>query len=465
MRILLIQPPSNIGFIDRVYMHEPLALEYLGAGLKIDGHEVLLHDGRVDPEITAAAEEFCPHLVGLTSYTSQVPSVINLAGKLKNLACRPLVVVVGHHATVRPADFNIGAIDLIVVGEGVKALREIARELAAKQDFESIPGLAIPGEALKFTLKRPHPELDELPLPDRSLSARYRDRYFSEWLRPLASIRTSLGCIGRCTFCALWSITEGKYLRRDPGKVVGELMAIEEKNVFFCDDESMCDVGRMRQLAELIAENNIRKHYFLYARVDTIVRHPDLFAQWRNIGLRQVFVGMESYSDTHLQEMKKGITVAQQEEAIHVLKKLKILPYASFMVDPDFSREDFRSLKACVRRLKLNHASFSILTPLPGTVLFDQNRQDLPTHRPDLFDFIHTVLPTRLPLEEFYAEFANLWQYAVPPHRAIKTFLHYDPRRIPQVLRLLREAMKAMRRGYLDHQEIIGYNARYDENS
>jgi radical SAM superfamily enzyme YgiQ (UPF0313 family) len=170
---------------------------------------------------------------------------------------------------------------------------------------------------------------------------------------------------------------------------------------------------------------------------------------------------MESYSDKHLQGMQKGITVAQQQEAIQTLKKLKILPYASFMVDPDFSRDDFRALKACVRRLKLNHASFSILTPLPGTVLFNQYKQELPTHRPDLFDFIHTVLPTRLPLEEFYAEFANLWQHAIPPHRAIKMFLHYDPRRLPQVLRLLREAIKAMRRAYLDHREIIGYNARH----
>jgi radical SAM superfamily enzyme YgiQ (UPF0313 family) len=323
--------------------------------------------------------------------------------------------------------------------------------------------LAIPGKTLRFTPERRHPDLDELPFPDRSLSARYRKQYFSEWLRPLASIRTSLGCIGRCTFCALWSITEGRYLRRDPKKVVGELLGIEEKNVFFCDDESMCDVSRMRQLAELIKENNIRKRYFLYARVDTIVRHPDLFAQWREIGLQQVFVGMESYSDKHLQGMQKGITVAQQQEAIQTLKKLKILPYASFMVDPDFSRYDFRALKACVRRLKLNHASFSILTPLPGTVLFDQHKPDLPIHRPDLFDFIHTVLPTRLPLEEFYAEFANLWQYAIPPHRAIKTLLHYDLRRTPQILRLMGEAMKAMRSGYLDHQRIIGYNARHGE--
>lgn len=72
MRILLIQPPSAIGFIDGVYMHEPLALEYLGAGLKLDGHGVLLLDGRIDLDVVTLAKDFRPDIVALTGYTSQV---------------------------------------------------------------------------------------------------------------------------------------------------------------------------------------------------------------------------------------------------------------------------------------------------------------------------------------------------------------------------------------------------------
>jgi len=451
MRILLIQPPSSLGFIDRVYMHEPLALEYLGAGLKIDGHDVLLHDARLDPEIMATARKFRPDVIGLTGYTSQTNIIKELAGKLKTLTPRPFVIVGGHHATVCPTDFNLSAIDLIVVGEGVMALREITRELTKKKNFRAIAGLAIPGEKLQFTAARTYPSLDELPFPDRSLSDRYRKQYFSEWLRPLASIRTSLGCVGRCNFCALWSITGGKYLRRDPENVIKELESIEEKNVFFCDDESMCDIQRMERLANLIAEKNIHKKYFLYARVDTIVRHPELFAKWRDVGLQQVFVGMESFSDTYLKGINKGITIAQQDQAVRILKKLGILLYASFMVDPNFSQEDFRALTAYIRRLKLSHASFSVLTPLPGTTLYDERQNDLLTCRPELFDFIHAILPTRLPLDVFYSEFARLWQRAVPPHRAIKTFMHYRLTRLPGVFMLLGEAMKTLRKGHLDH--------------
>jgi hopanoid C-3 methylase len=451
MRILLIQPSSSIGFIDRVYMHEPLALEYLGAGLKLDGHDVLLLDGRIEGDVVKVGVDFQPDIVALTGYTSQVNIIKELVEEFKASSPTPFVVVGGHHATVRPTDFNVSSIDLVVIGEGVTSLREIAVELSAQKNFNAIEGLGIPGNTMQFTRTRPHCSLDELPIPDRALTARYRSHYFSEWLQPLASVRTSLGCVGRCNFCALWSLTGGKYLKRSPEKVVSELQNVKEDNVFFCDDESMYDVKRMALLADLIGEKGIQKNYFLYARADTIVRHPDLFAKWRDIGLRQVFVGMESFSDSHLQAMNKGLTLEQQEEAVGILKELGILLYASFVVDPNFSKDDFRSLTAYVRRLKLNHASFSVLTPLPGTAMYEERQAELLPYRPEMYDFIHTVLPTHLPLTDFYDEFARLWQRAIPIHRAWKTFSYYGVKRLPGVFRLLSEATSTMRKSHLDH--------------
>jgi len=136
--------------------------------------------------------------------------------------------------------------------------------------------------------------------------------------------------------------------------VVAELKTVAEPNIFFCDDESMCDAKRMDRLADLIREAGIRKKYFLYGRVDSIVKHPELFAKWATIGLAQVFVGMEDYSDQRLAAMNKGITSAQQVEAVRILDDLGIMMYASYMVDPAYSREDFRNLLAYVRRLNTN---------------------------------------------------------------------------------------------------------------
>jgi len=452
MKILLIQPPSHYPLMDQVYMFEPLALEYLAAGALLDGHEVRICDARIEPDVEAAVREFAPELVGLTGFTSQVNIVREMAARLKTIDPELTVIVGGHHATVRPGDFNDPNVDMVVIGEGVVALRELLAALAGRGKLRSVRGLALPcAEGMIFTEPRPYTPLDELPLPARQLTAPYRSSYFSEWFKPLASVRTSLGCTARCTFCALWSITGGKYLRRDPDQVVAELQGISEPNIFFCDDESMCDTQRMDLLADRIKAAGIRKSYFLYGRVDTIVNHPQLFAKWAKIGLKQVFVGMEDFSDARLIAMKKGVTTSQQAEAARILDELGIMMYASFMVDPDYSGDDFRSLKAYVRSLKLKYATFTVMTPLPGTELHAARQADLLSRKPELYDMLHALLPTRLPLPRFYEEMAKLYAGAVPLHRSLPPLLKFGVHGLLLRMRLFGTFLKRVRVAHLDY--------------
>jgi hopanoid C-3 methylase len=452
MKTLLIHPPSANPLLDQVYMHEPLALEYLGAGLKKDGHEVQILDARIDRDIGGAFHRFRPDMVGLTAFTSHVDIVKKIAEDLKRLKPDLLVVVGGHHATVSPHDFNLKNFDLVVVGEGVQALREIARCAEAGEDFSLISGLGLvrPETELFLTASRPYTLLDALPLPDRNLTRQYRKKYFSEWLQPLASIRTSLGCTSRCNFCALWPITGGKYLRRSVASVVEELSTIEETNVFFCDDESMCDVKRMGALADAIEKAGIRKNYFLYARADTVAAHRELFVKWRKIGLAQVFIGMESFSDDRLGSLHKGINVAQQVQAVRILHNLDLIAYANFMVDPNFETEDFVRLTAHVRQLQLRHVGFSVLTPLPGTELYRQRRHELVTDNPELYDMVHAVLPTRLPLAEFYCQLLDLYTKSLPFSRTVRTLARYGPLRIWKQLSLLSRFSRYLKAAHLE---------------
>ena len=451
MKILLIQPYSSSDLMDQVYMFEPLALEYLGAGAKQDGHEVRLLDARIERDTEGAIRSFQPDVVGLTGFTSHLNIIREIAAQAKGIDPDVTVIVGGHHATVSPGDFNDPTIDFVVIGEGVAALRELLAVVAGTLDLRQVRGIAVPSpQGLLFTEPRPYTPLDDLPLPDRSLTAGYRHTYFSEWFKPLASIRTSLGCTARCTFCALWSITDGKYLRRDPERVVAELKGIAEENIFFCDDESMCDTRRMEKLAELIEEAGIRKTYFLYARVDTIVRHPELFARWRKIGLSQVFVGMEDFSDARLRAMNKGVTVSQQEEAARILDRLGIMMYASFMVDPDYTREDFVSLRQYVGRLKLKYATFTVMTPLPGTELYAAVKDRLLTTRPEMFDMLHALVPTRLPLQEFYREMATLYTKAVPLYRSLPVLVKFGLHGMLLRMKLFGEFLKRVQQF---HQE------------
>lgn len=451
MNVLLIQPPSNDPLMDQVYLFEPLALEYLGAGLRQEGHSVHLLDCRLDPDFEKQLNEFHPDVVGITGFTCHLTTMLAIARRTRELLPDALVVVGGHHATVAPEDFSSPDIDVVVIGEGVFTLCELLRAVEQGSGLNAVPGLAIPSpDGLLTTAPRPYTDLNLLPMPDRSLTAVYRNHYFSEWFKPLASVRTSLGCTARCTFCALWKITGGKYLRRDPEQVVAELLTIDEPNVFFCDDESMCDTKRMDRLADLIAVAGIRKKYFLYGRVDTIVNHPELFAKWARIGLAQVFVGMEDFSDSRLSAMNKGTTTAQQAEAVRILRKLGVMMYASYMVDPDYSLEDFAALKTHVRAMKHNYATFTVMTPLPGTELYSQNKERMLSHKPELFDMLHSLLPTRLPAGQFYAEMNRLYTGAVPLYRSLPALLRFGLHGMVLRIRLFGRFLEKMQRAHLD---------------
>ena len=128
MKILLIEPPKapvTIGGED-VFLFEPLALEYVAAGVNRD-HDVRILDLRLEKDLQGALKEFSPDVVGITAYTVHVNTVRHLFEEIKAWNPQVLTVVGGHHATVMPEDFLSPFIDLIVIGEGVFAFKEIVR--------------------------------------------------------------------------------------------------------------------------------------------------------------------------------------------------------------------------------------------------------------------------------------------------------------------------------------------------
>jgi radical SAM superfamily enzyme YgiQ (UPF0313 family) len=433
MNILLIEPAKprvSLGG-DDVFLYEPLALEYLGAGIPRE-HDVKILDMRLDKSLTKTLDEYQPDIVGITGYTIHVNVVRDLFEQIKASNGNILTVVGGHHATVVPEDFESPFIDLIVRGEGVVPFQEIVQRHHLKQNFSGIPGVIIPGEGIEDPQLVPQViDLDSLPFPRRSLTESYRKQYFSDWMKPLASIRTSKGCPYRCTFCALWKLTGGKYLTREPEKILEELSQIEEKFIFFADDESMLDADRMSRLAELIGKSAIQKKYFCYARSDTIARNPDLFRKWKNIGLDRVFVGLEFSSDEDLSYIHKRSSIEDNDLAVQILHDLNIEVYASFILRPDFTKDDFASLREYCLSLDLMFPSFAVLTPLPGTDLYQEVREQMIIDNYDYFDFIHTLLPTKLPLKDFYQEYYDLYIWGKSPKNHLKYFRKFPLSEIP----------------------------------
>ncbi len=410
MRILLINPPCDprtIGLRNMAKI-EPLGLETIGAGV-VGEHEVRLVDMEVAPEdLEEMLRDFAPDLVGVTSEIVHVRTAIAALRKVRARYPRCLTVVGGHHPTMHPEDFAVPEVDLIVLGEGVHAFREIcAVRAAGGSDYRHIAGLAIPGP--RGTVERTQPRmlprnLDDYPLPDRSLTARYRKRYFYIFEDSVAAVRTSFGCTAHCTFCSVRVYSTGHFISRSAEQVFEEIRALEEDFVMFCDDHSFNDPERMRKLAQMLIDAGVKKRYFAYSRADSIVEHRDIFALWAKAGLAIVMTGLEAMDEQALRRSGKKTTNAINEAAVRIAEELGFFLSAGFLVESDFGPEDFERIDRYARaRPSILITEYTPLTPFPGTPLYKTQRKNLVTHEPAFFDLQHFVLPTRLPSKELYA--------------------------------------------------------------
>jgi radical SAM superfamily enzyme YgiQ (UPF0313 family) len=281
-----------------------------------------------------------------------------------------------------------------------------------------IPGLWQRDEDEVFRLQAdPIPVTAEgLPEPARQLTHDIRDRYFIDWMTPVACIRSSVGCPYKCSFCSLWKMTDGHYHRRNPYSFVEELRKVNEEFVFLVDDEAFINRRRMMALAELIREQGLKKRFFAYARVDTILRQQDVLRAWREIGLERLMVGIDGAFEKDLDVYNKGYKVPEIERALDVAQNIGIEILAQFVVNTDYTQKDFNRLIRFVEHHRIPYPSFTVLTPLPGTVLlsnFDKITVRQPNGRPDwdYFDTQNAVTATVLPPEEFRLAYRDLFRH------------------------------------------------------
>ena len=453
MKILLIYPQTNGKVVggDMLFIHEPLSLEYLGAAVK-DSHDVKILDMRISDKLAETLASFSPNVVGITAFTLHVNRAKDILKAVKAHDRDILTVVGGPHATALPEDFHEDFVDVVVIGEGTFPFREIVNRAEGNKDLKGISGTSVRDNGrFVSTPPRTYPGLDALPFPDRSLTAGFRDRYFTPFMKPLASIKSSIGCSHRCNYCMLWKITDGRFMPRDPVKVAEELAGIRESNVFFADDDTLLDGDRMIELAKVIRKQGIAKKYQVNGRADTIAGRPDVIEKWREIGLASVVMGFESYRDEDLQYFHRGMKVSANREALRILRENDILPVGYFIVRPDYDRKNFEDLKNYIHGLNLKYMIFTVLTPIPGTDLYEESKSRIIKNDYDLYDFRHTLLPTKLPLEEFYAELADLFETAVPRWKGILRLFEKPLKEIIPTHRRNKEITTQLKNAYKDY--------------
>jgi radical SAM superfamily enzyme YgiQ (UPF0313 family) len=473
VNILLVKPNPQLLVAKRLqegFLHlEPLELEMVAAGAPPED-EVQIQDLSFEKDAIQGFQEklrtFKPQIVGFTGYSSQSALVKRLAKLVKDHDAAIVTVVGGTHATIIPADYavNCDSLDLIVRGEGGTVFGEIIRRFKNNEPLAFGDAVLSP-KAADFAEKSagPPPEfppVDRIPRARRELVD--RSRYFCVWTSSsekrlatmfprMASMRTSTGCAYSCSFCVVHHMMRGKYLQRAPEDVVDEIASVPEEYIYFVDDETFLNKDRLTKIANLLLERGIRKKYISWARADTIVKYPDLFRLWKQAGLGVVYVGLEAMVGSRLDKYKKRTNVDTNRKAVELLKEIGITLHASFMVDPDFSVQDFKDLEKEIMLVCPAEVTFTVFSPSPGTDLWKQHKDDYIVDPYLYYDCMHTILPTKLDMRLFYAHFAKLSRVALQanPLRVHKVKVPF--KELVKIIVLATRYIFAMRNIYKDY--------------
>jgi radical SAM superfamily enzyme YgiQ (UPF0313 family) len=148
-------------------------------------------------------------------------------------------------------------------------------------------------------------------------------------------------------------------------------------------------------------------------RTDIICKFPHLIEMWKECGSLSIFLGLESVTDEGLRSVNKHNTASNNARALAILKEMGVGYTPNFIVDPAWDHDDFARLRDWIAETGAYNSGFSVLTPLPGTDLWETAQKQVITRNWEMFDIVHAVLPTRLPLAEFYEEYSALWRHVI----------------------------------------------------
>ena len=437
MKILLVNPPRSTEnailkyapeaakrFIHKKLIGPPLGLLTVAAA--VADHDVTVFDikGEFDlvPEnlslellITRLVRGYRPEVVGVTTITSEFDASVEICRIVKRCDPGILTVAGGLHATLCPRDFTDLAIDITIPGQSAHIFRELIKALESGRSPETVPGILInTPEGLKKTKGTPRrvdPAGSDYLMPDRTHLKRWIDTYRvgnNPW--PTTYLFTSLGCPYKCTFCSIWTQFRGKYYQRTIDSLIAELKTLDEYPVVrFADANTVVDEEFMVELFRRIEAEGIRKEFVMDIRADVAARRPDIIKILAHGGLKVVICGFESFRDEELKRYRKASPAYDNQVAVKVFEENGISVRGNYVIPTDYTEKDFDALAEYADRNRVVYAGYTILTPMPGTVFYNQVRKQIvdPDYRK--YNFFNAVMKTALPYEAFHARVGSLW--------------------------------------------------------
>jgi len=394
--VLLVYPPVMLEFQPT---DPPFGCMYLAAALRRAGVgvEILDLNGlRWDEETTLDfLVRHAPSIVGFSGMTTVYSRVKRYAAHLRERAPETRMIGGGSFAGPRPEDaLRHTALDVVCVGEADETIVPLVEALLRGEPLDDIAGIAFKDAegGIRRTAERPRvADLDSLPFPaydlvdmkmylgntgKRPSLARLCDRlgYPLEAVGNYFIMFTERGCPFTCTFCYRNFGRQTK--RHSVDYVIRHIKYVNEtfgaNNIAFYDETFNTSKKWVLEFCRRAREELPSCFFWVGgARADRL--DEETASAMRDAQFYEVSIGVESFDDRILTEMRKGFTAQTLIDAIELLKRHDLAPSVLAMLY-GFPGDDEASLattEAALRRLGIP-AYFQFPLPFPGTLLFDE---------------------------------------------------------------------------------------------
>lgn len=393
MRILLINPPDDLEFFlgkgkNFVPVFEPLGLLYISAVCKQRGYSVSVIDAFAEKLSSKCLKEeiskIQPEVIGFTSFTSN-GSVIYELGKWVKKEYPDITVIFGNvHASVyAEAYLKNKCCDIIVHGEGEGPILKILEVLEKKQkDFSMISSISFlkNGNFITTSGSCFVEDLSLLPLPDRNALKKELYNiplisnmpYFGKKNSVGKHMFTSRGCPFSCVFCVIHNKRKQRF--NSVINVVNEMEILlndySADYIFIMDSIFISNKKRVMDICKEIKGRRLNFKWGCEGHVNFV--DDELVKEMESAGCNDMAFGIESGVQRILDNVQKGTRLESIENAVNMVKKnTKIKVSGLFIIGlPGETYKDSLQTIEFSKRLPLDMAQFSILTPFPGSPLF-----------------------------------------------------------------------------------------------
>ena len=383
---------------------EPLELEYLKSSLESSGHEVFLVDKMFRLQMSA---NIAPELVILNGYNTAEDAMRERAAEYRKQYPNSLIAASGVHVQLNKEVFRDEPFDLVIHSGSIEAFMRLLDVLQTWDGKTPLEGADImSGEDGIWILgNEVNLEQAEQIVPDRALFKRIRrkTRYLDK--KDVALFKSGVGCPHDCSFCYCKALNGSKYLKSDYRRLFQEMTELSPGYCWIVDDILMKNEHDARSFIEASNEAGFSGSIIGYLRADFIFRNQSILKKLKKAGLNEAIVGFEAPFHWQLQDYNKEIGPETFRDIVESLKAAEIDLTALFIVDPGYTRKDFRELRSFIRELDIEVFTMSIFTPIKGTADYEEMKDKIIDHRSNRSDFLHLILPSKLPKAVFYMEF------------------------------------------------------------